>query len=623
MTDRGTTWLAGIALVVCLGAASVLAAAVKQQREDLRLIVEMRGISGMPPHVAVVTAALGTFRGLAVDILWARAEQLEREGEYYEAQTLAQWITTLQPRFKKVWWFQSFNLAWNITAATQVPAERWGWVTRGIELLRSGGIPLNPEAPDLYFDLAWIFENKIGSARDKEHWYYKSRLAAEMQEVLGDLTQGRTTAEVIDRFRKIADAPATLEALTEQVSGLDQALALLESHGAAADEATLRMLGRVMMQFSSLDAKILGAITLPKGVNPILLEALQENTEVAGVVFDHLVPFLQKRVLEDRYQMRPQRMLAVMERYGPLDWRHADAHGIYWSEEGMAVARTAATRGESNELMLVRGRLMMLTNLLRSGRVDYDPVTTRIDLLPDPRFAPKFEEALEEAIDLINSERGVAAADFGPAEEADLFATWETFLNLATMLTYLYGDETEAARYFNQYIKLAERQNFADEPALQGTLENFVAIRFADMAEVKLGDFRQIIDAMIRRGMQQGLAKGNVTVFERFLRLARSVYEKRFGAADRGEEFVLDEFRLLPFPKLVENSFVNTLKQSALPVMTRARMWVWAPEKLRQDTYEALAAVFEQDAARAGLDVARAFPAPVQDSEPSARQADD
>ena len=623
MTDRGIAFLTSLTLAFCLGMTGFLSGVVKQQRKDLNLVVEMNGVTGMPPHVAVVTAALGTFRGLAVDILWARAEQLEREGEYYEAQTLAEWITTLQPRFKRVWWFQSFNLAWNVTAASQVPAERWGWVNRGIDLLRAGGIPLNPDAADLYFDLAWIFEQKIGSAGDKEHWYYKARLAAEMQEVLGDLTRGRTTAEVLDRFRPIVDAPSTIEDLVAENPRIGKAVAVLKSHNAGPDEQTLRMLGRLLMHFSSLDAKIIGAAKFPAGVNRDLMESLQADPELASAVFERLVPFLQQRVLKERYRMNPKQMMSVMERYGPLDWRHADSHGIYWTEEGMAAAEGLENRENTNELMLVRGRLMMLTNLLRSGRVEYDPVTNRVDLLPDPRFAPKFEEAIEEAVQLINSDRGVMAADFGPAEEADLFATWETFLNLATVLTYLYGDEADAKRYFEQYIKLAERQNFADEPVFQGTIENFVAVRFADMAEVKLGDFRQIVDALIRRGLLQGLAKGDTRVFQRFIKLAKSVYEKRFGAADRGEEFLLDEARLLPFPKLLDSSFQNVMKESSLSVMTRARIWAWAPETLRANTYQVLVPVFERDTEQAGLDVARAFPPPEQYSTPAEQNATD
>lgn len=611
MTDKGILSLAGAVLLAGLAGSAIVAGVIQQQRNELNLVVKMEGVEGMPPHVAVVTAALGTFRGLAVDILWARADHLQMEGEFYEAQTLAQWITTLQPRFHKVWWFQSWNMAWNITAATQVPAERWGWVSRGIDLLRSRGIPLNPQAANLYFELSWIFQNKIGRVGDKEHWYYKARLAAEMQEVLGELVGGRTTPQAIERFRRISDAPATLEELETTKPEIRRAIDFLSNYGAAADEATLRMLGRVMMRLASLDAKVMGDIPLPRGTNTELVRAMQRDREMATLIFEDLVPYLQRRVLEDRYRMNPARMLAVMERYGPLDWRHPDAHGIYWSEEGVDVARALSRKEDVNELMLVRGRLLMLLNLMRSGKVEYDPVTSRVDMLPDPRFARKFEEAIEEAFSLILSEEGVAAAEFGNAEETDLFATYEKFLNLATMLAYLYGDEAESDRYFVLLKDLMDRQGCGDLPAFTGTLENFVSMRFAGMVEVNLGDLRQLLDAMIRRALLEGLAKGDMKTFGRFLKLARSVYDKRYGAADRGQAFVLEEARLPEFPKLLENSFESVMKQAALPILTRARVWSWAPDTLRRSTYKALAETLNAEAIAAGLDPQRAFPAPL------------
>ena len=615
MNDRGTSITASVVFVACLAAATTLAGIIQKQRDDLNLIVKMEGVSGMPPHVAVVTAALGTFRGLAVDMLWARADHLEREGEYYEAQTLAQWITTLQPRFKKVWWFQSFNMAWNISAATQVPAERWGWVKKGIELLRSRGIPLNPGAADLYFDLAWIFENKISSNTDKEHWYYKARLAAEMQEVLGDMTSGKTADQIITSFQKIVDAPSSLIELEKDTPEINKALEFLDSNGLKADEETLRMLGRAIMYLASFDATILKTSPLPPGTNKELLLAMQADKEMAALIFNDLVPYLQKRVLEDHYQMSPDRMLDVMNRYGPLDWRHGDSHGIYWSEQGVKVSRALERREQINELSLVRGRLMMIINLMRSGKIDYDAVSKRLDLLPDPRFAPKFETAIEDALELINSDQGVAAADFGLAEEADLFATWETFLNLATILNFLYGDETEAQKYFKQYKKLLSQQGFDEEPAFQGTLENFVAIRFADMAEVKLGDLRQLIDAMIRRSLVQGLAQGNLKTFNRFIKLAKAVYDKRYGAAERGEDTMLDYNKLLPFPKLLENSFQKVITEESLAILLRARMWAWAPEQLRQSVYQSTKDTLERQALAADLDPLRAFPPPQGDDQ--------
>ena len=615
MTDRAIVSVAAVMLLACLAGSAAVAGAVQRARQDLQLVVATDDLQGMPPHVAVVTAALGTFRGLAVDLLWARAEHLQDEGEFYEAQTLSQWITTLQPRFQKVWAFQAWNLAYNIAAATQVPAERWSWVNRGIDLLRARGIPLNPRAANLYFELSWLFQNKIGRVGDKEHWYYKARLAEEMQEFLGDLTNGKTTAEAIDRFRRISDAPNTLTELEQKVPAIRRVLALLADHGAAPDEALVRMLGGVLMANSSLDAKLLGRQQLPPGTNRGLLDALQADKEVAALLVETLVPHLQKRILEDRYHMRTADMLTTMERYGPLDWRHPNAHGVYWSEKGVAASQTLARRKDVNELMLVRTRLLMLMDLMRSGRVELDPATNRVDLLPDPRFAKVYEQAIVEAFDLIASDKGVSAADFGNANEADLYDTYEKFLNVATMLTYLYGDQDEATRYFLLLRELATKRGFGDEPVYADTIENFVAVRFSSAINVNLGDLRQFLDAMIRRGIVEGLGSGDFRVFSRYLGVAKAVYDRRFAMNRQDESLILKESKLVEFPKLVENSFESVMKDASLPVLARARVWAWAPEKLRRAVYAPIAELLTAQAQAAGLDPARAFPAPESDSD--------
>ena len=609
-SDRAVIAIASGVFLVGTVAAGWLASGVQRERRELELVVSRAGAEGMPPHVAIATAALGTFRGLAVDVLWARADHLQTEGEYFEAQTLSQWITALQPRFQKVWGFQAWNLAYNIAAATQVPEERWGWVSRGIALLRDQGIPLNPKAPQLQMELGWLYHNKIAGKSDKEHWYYKARLAREMQEFLGDMTSGRTTAEAIDLFRRVADAPATLAELESRVPAVAEAVTLLAEHGQKPDEAFMRMLGRALMYARSTDAKLLGGDTLPADVDRTLLAAIRGNRELAATTLDHLVPHLQRRILEDRYRMDPAAMLAVMERYGPLDWRHPESHGIYWTEQGITIGRTLKRREDTNELLIIRSRLHMLSDLMRTGRVDFDPVTSRVDLLPDPRFIASYERALEEALAVITSDEGVSAGEFGQAEEEDLLDGYETFLNLAVILEYLYGDRADAQAHFLRLRTLAERLGRGDDPLYTDTVESFIAQRIGEVLAIDVSNLRQFLDAMIRRAIMEGLAKGNLDAFNRYLTVANTVYERRFSAANPQAKFVLEESKLLEFPKLVENSFVSVMKQSKLPVLERARIWAWAPDRLRGLAYPQLAETLEADAEAAGLDPERAFPAP-------------
>ena len=108
----------------------------------------------------------------------------------------------------------------------------------------------------------------------------------------------------------------------------------------------------------------------------------------------------------------------------------------------------------------------------------------------------------------------------------------------------------------------------------------------------------------------EGLARGNLEVFNRYLRVAHSVYDRRFASSTPNDKYVLEDARLLEFPKLVDNSFENVMKQASMPVMERARIWAWAPETLRENSYQALVETLHSQAEAAGLDPLRAFPPP-------------
>jgi hypothetical protein len=196
-----------IACVVALtsvAGSSLLLDPINVQREDLQLTFNPEVTKSLPPEVGIWYSALGSFRGLFVNILWMRATNLKEEGKFYEAKELSEMICQLQPRFPQVWSFHSWNMAYNISVATHTQRERWMWVNNGIELLRDKGIPLNPTSATLYRQLAWIFLHKIGQFSDDMHWYYKQRLAFEWQALLGEPPSG-SKQESLDWFAPIAE----------------------------------------------------------------------------------------------------------------------------------------------------------------------------------------------------------------------------------------------------------------------------------------------------------------------------------------------------------------------------------------------------------------------------------
>ena len=204
---RRTTQLIAIAItVLALAGAAMLAPAVQQQRRDLRLVYDVQGREETPVDSMLARAALGSFRGIAVNALWYHAEQQKQAGRLFDANDTAQLITTLQPRFPQVWAFNAWNMAYNISVLTHTPAERWDWVQKGIHLLRDEGIPANPTSVRLYRELSWIFFHKVGQWTDDMHWYYKQQVAQEWQLLLGTPPRGYQDAQATEAFEPISDA---------------------------------------------------------------------------------------------------------------------------------------------------------------------------------------------------------------------------------------------------------------------------------------------------------------------------------------------------------------------------------------------------------------------------------
>jgi hypothetical protein len=113
--DRLVQLVALIVLVAALAGSMLLVDPINERRRDLQLTFAVEANQGDPPQYALLAAGLGSFRGVAVNALWYRAEMMKREGKFAEANTLATWITYLQPRFPHVWGFLAWNMAYNIS----------------------------------------------------------------------------------------------------------------------------------------------------------------------------------------------------------------------------------------------------------------------------------------------------------------------------------------------------------------------------------------------------------------------------------------------------------------------------------------------------------------------------
>ena len=157
---------------------------LNRMRTDLGL-TRVEPLLNAPPVLVFTTVVLGGFRGLIANALWVRAMELQDQDRFFEMVQLADWITKLQPRIPTIWVVMAWNMSYNISIKFSDPADRWSWVQRGIELIRDQALRYNPHEVELYRELAWHFQHKLGHNLDDAHLYFKTAWAREMQAVLG------------------------------------------------------------------------------------------------------------------------------------------------------------------------------------------------------------------------------------------------------------------------------------------------------------------------------------------------------------------------------------------------------------------------------------------------------
>ena len=104
----------------------------------------------IPASMQLTSVALGPMKGLLVDVLWWRAERLQRRRQFFEALQLSEWMTAIQPTYSSVWTYQAFNLSFNIAYIFNNVDDRWKWIMSGFKLLRDKGLEYIPDCCLLY-----------------------------------------------------------------------------------------------------------------------------------------------------------------------------------------------------------------------------------------------------------------------------------------------------------------------------------------------------------------------------------------------------------------------------------------------------------------------------------------
>jgi hypothetical protein len=467
---------------------------INSQRAEMKLVIN-EPLKNAPPSLAFATVAMGAFRGLVVDALWIRADNLKEQGQFFDARQLAEWITVLQPRFAAVWEFQAWNMAYNISVAIPAtqPDERWRWVKNGYELLRDQGIPLNPKSIDLYRELARIFQHKIGGVTDDDHKYYKVQLALTMEPLLGPADNAY--------FEALAKAPIQWQQIMAEadVAGIVAALKAADATFDADD-------GTFVNNYLTLRQN-------PKRFKPPVIETIDRFAGTAAL--EKLDIFARAYYLRNTLKLEPVLMQELNKTYGPvdfsdpnthlpLDWRHPDSHAIYWGVKGLQ----ELGKNENREISITEtntDRIVehSLQNLFRYGKIFlYDvPVPTSEDssgqpvqrmektiyLRPDLRMFQPYNESMLAVLEKYK----------GTSEEGSLKSLQDGHRNMmknAVFLFYQTGHIAQAQKIYDQMRKLYPLEEF------KVPLPVFAMNRFREEIKDSLGifDAQEQVVALLR-----------------------------------------------------------------------------------------------------------------------------
>lgn len=578
---------------------------------------------GDPPEVAL-GIAMGAFRGLFVNYLWIRANKLKEQGKFYEAIELSSAITRLQPRFPRVWVFHAWNMAYNISVATNTAAERWTWVKAGLELLRDQAIPRNPNDVLLHKELAWIYIHKIQGWADDANHFYKRELAKEWTIVLG--TPPARTGSTEENTRTYADW------LLPVVEARDTLEAVIEEEQRAAGEnaprnpdGTPRSLVRELADRLRNEAKMDLGIDLLRyiefrkalGVSPAstrfggrlsdaarnaALETLLDDPALRPA-WDRLIPFIRHRIIVHDYHMEPARMLRYTRKYGPLDWRHPATHSLYWATAGVEEGMQRQGLTEFDTINTDRLVTHSMQELWRFGEIQFDLVTGEYFALTDFNFVDQYEAVLDALV----KRAGIVGDPMRPYNTYS--AGYTNFLREVIRTCWNRGEYALAEKYHAKF------RNFAGINIHDQSLKELLSLPLAEFVREQLKDQITIpyvavqeMESALIEAFTRGLLMRQPEVFKRnieYAKAARDAYLKEQSErttpdpeADRMARFVgrsFTEMASMVFLRLLAGGTLGGPDGGyRLGPNQAADMFQRAPAELQQAVYDDLVRVYTQ-----------------------------
>ncbi|MDP7006542.1 MAG: hypothetical protein QF718_10085 [Phycisphaerales bacterium] len=620
--DRIIQAISAIVALCSVTAGGLLLPNILKEAEENTLRYTNNVVDGAPGWVNTIGMSIGAIRGLLVDYLWIKIHQMKKEGLYFEVMADAELITKLQPRFPQVWVFHAHNMAYNISVATHTIEERWEWVNEGVRLLREKGLRANPDDIVLHKELSFFFMHKLDGSSDDAHLFYKRKFAERWHNILGEPPVEWDAR--IDWIKEVSDAPRTLDdaiaktpKVEELLSKLNQNFSDFVKEGySIKPEVLLKQVSQLNSIFQhSTIAKEVGLHESLRNQSPYFnqLEKLYRDDEYREA-WETLIATYRKQVLKDEYNMDPQLMYDYTRDCGPLDWRHPQAHALYWGRRGADVGKGRLKADDIYKVLNTdRIQLQALQALARSGRISYDPFSQEIPgRFPDPRFIDSvIGDENREGLwnELYKKHYFVRGAG------SDSFTTFlRNFLGSAVREWYRQGELERAQAMLDKLDSFfgtgATPPNSAYKVPLDVWVKEQTKGKYETMPSVALSD----VTSALRYAFRVGVGQDRPEIFHEALKFAGQVtnefktndyynYTTKFGTG-----------RIKDLIGTLENSAQITFEQlmtdSTIPIEERIAIWHGVDkleQGLRPRVYDRIVGLLQTQYSRNPLSRIRTF----------------
>jgi hypothetical protein len=450
--------------------------------------------SGELKHIVLFTQALGAFRSIAIDVLWIRAMDLQNDKKFFELAQLYDLICQFEPHFYEIWIYSAWNMAYNISVELPNAEERWSWIQKGIALLRDQAIPLNPREAELYKELSWIYLHKIGDNLDNKHRYYKREMVLSMDRFFGS----EQDVEKQD-IQAINDAPDSIDVL---LSNKDVALLLEKLRNEGNDPLSANLLS-------------------PKAFNGKQSEILESPENIKAS--KELLNFLRKHYLIEKLKLESAKMLELNKKYGKLDWRLPEVHGLYWADASIPLLDYDPSKNPlfyhryiytAFRLMFRRGKISLYHQKIKDESGKEKSVAVEVGFSPDIRWADTMDKIYLNLTNIFPE-----GTDKFSAENAH-----RNWLKQAVYFLYMNNEKEKASEYYRKYVK-AMMERAPGAGAENVPFETFVLRQAAENLPSDSIDLnRANIKALIMQALLQKQA-GNEDEAAAYEALAKHIYD--------------------------------------------------------------------------------------------------